>query len=94
MISSYDIRQNPERMLTKLCTAIGLRFAPEMLRWPAGPKPFDGVWAPHWYDAVHSSVGFASAEPDLPELSGDQIELLQDVMPAYAEMASAKLSFD
>lgn len=94
VISSYDIRQDPEQMLKKLCAKIGLRFAPGMLHWPAGPKPFDGVWAPHWYDAVHRSVGFASAESELPELSGNQIKLLQDVMPAYEEMANAKLSLD
>lgn len=94
VISAFDIRQNPERMLAKLCAAIGLPFDPSMLFWPVGPKSFDGVWAPHWYDAVHKSSGFASAEGKLPELTGDQNALLTDVLPAYEEMAEAKLNLD
>ena len=33
-------------------------FTPAMLSWPAGPRPTDGVWAKHWYDAVWKSTGF------------------------------------
>lgn len=29
-----------------------------MLSWPAGPKPYDGVWAPWWYTNTHKSTGF------------------------------------
>jgi hypothetical protein len=34
-----------------------------MLAWEAGAKPEDGVWAPHWYHAVHKSTGFAPYKP-------------------------------
>ncbi len=94
VISSFDIRQNPEGMLAKLCAAIDLPFDPSMLSWPTGPKSFDGVWAPHWYDAVHRSSGFAAAEGELPELNADQAALLADVLPVYREMAKAKLNSD
>ena len=40
-----------------------------MLSWPRGPRPEDGVWAPHWYHAVHDSTGFAAyrPKPDFPD---------------------------
>lgn len=50
--------ENPERVLQKTCDAMGLPFEESMLTWPAGPKPYDGVWAPYWYANVHKSTGF------------------------------------
>lgn len=50
--------ENPRVVLQKTCHAIGLPFEEGMLTWPAGPKPYDGVWAPHWYANVHKSTGF------------------------------------
>lgn len=29
----------------------------QMLSWRAGPKPYDGVWAPWWYAGTHKSTG-------------------------------------
>ena len=48
----------PEAQLRVLCSALGVPFTPRMLSWPAGPRASDGVWAPHWYDAVWKSTGF------------------------------------
>ncbi len=28
-----------------------------MLGWPAGPKPYDGLWADWWYRNTHKSTG-------------------------------------
>lgn len=68
VIDSDDIRRAPGAMLTKLCDRIGLPFTANMLTWPQGPKPFDGIWASHWYGAVHRSTGFAPPETDQPDL--------------------------
>jgi len=46
-----------------------LPFDPAMLSWKPGLKPFDGVWAAHWYNAVLSSTGFAGEEGPLPEIT-------------------------
>ena len=62
-----------------------------MLSWPMGPKAFDGVWAPHWYDAVHCSTGFAAAEGPLPKLTGKDAELCEAALPAYMAMAAYKI---
>ena len=91
VIDSYDIRQNPEGALRKLCAAIGLPFDPAMLSWQEGPRPYDGVWAAHWYGAVHRSKGFAGAEGPLPELNGRYAELLRAAIPAYEKLARSKI---
>ena len=91
VIDSYDIRQNPEAMLRKLCGAVGLNWDPAMLHWPVGGHPADGVWAAHWYGAVHRSTGFAGPEGPLPELTGRLAELAEAVLPSYRRMEAEKL---
>lgn len=87
VVNSADIRRDPEGMLRKLCDGIGLEFDVRMLAWPAGPKSYDGVWAPHWYGSVHRSTGFAGAEGPLPKLSGKLAELAEEAMPYYERLA-------
>lgn len=91
VIDSFDIRRDPEGMLRKLCDALGIGFDPAMLSWSAGGMAEDGVWAPHWYGAVHRSTGFAGPEGDLPELSGKLAEIAEAAMPAYRAMEARKI---
>jgi hypothetical protein len=91
VVDSADIRADPAGMLGRLCAAIGLPFSPAMLRWQAGPRPFDGVWASHWYNAVHASTGFAGAEGDLPAVAPEQRGLLDAALEVYAEMRAVAL---
>jgi len=58
VMDSGLILQNPESVLTQACNHIGIPFTSGMLRWQAGPKPYDGVWAKYWYTNVHKSTGF------------------------------------
>ena len=93
VIDSADIREKPEPMLTKLCAALDLSFDPAMLSWPKGGHPSDGVWAAHWYNAVHSSTGFAGPEGALPVLETEaQQELLAKALPIYERLAAQKLA--
>jgi len=91
VIDSHDIRANPREMLGKLCTEIGLDFSESMLHWPAGGHADDGVWAAHWYGAIHASTGFAGPEAPLPRLTGRAAELLQEALPYYHELEARKL---
>lgn len=91
VIDSADIRANPERMLTKLCDTIGLEFDPAMLSWPAGGHAEDGIWASHWYGAVHQSTGFAGPEGPLPILEGRDKELSDAALPYYERLAAVRL---
>lgn len=91
VIDSADIRKDPEGMLKKLCAAIDLPFDPAMLSWAAGPRKDDGIWAAHWYNAVHKSTGFAGAEGPLPVLTGRDSDLLENALPYYDKMAAHKI---
>jgi hypothetical protein len=91
VIDSADIRNDPAKALRGLCEAIGLTFDPAMLKWPSGPKDYDGAWAPHWYASVHASTGFAGPEGPLPELSGDLADLVARALPAYRRLEAVKL---
>ncbi len=91
VIDSGDIRANPEAMLRKLCDAISLPFDAAMLHWPAGGRPDDGVWAAHWYGAIHQSTGFAGAEGPLPKFEGHDAELVAAALPDYDRLAKLRI---
>jgi hypothetical protein len=88
VIDSGRIRENPEAALRALCGALGIAFLPQMLRWPAGPKPYDGVWAPHWYNAVHRSTGFEDPEGPLPDLPANYQRLADQALAAHDRLAA------
>ena len=91
VIDSADIRADPKGALTRLCAALGIPFTEAMLHWPAGPKPYDGVWAPHWYNAVHASTGFDDPEGALPDLPPEAQDLVAQALPHYERLAAFKL---
>jgi hypothetical protein len=70
---------------------VGIEYTERMTRWPAGGHPSDGVWAPHWYEAVHRSTGFESAEGPLPDLTGDAADLAALAMPSYERLRAYSL---
>lgn len=91
VLDSHDIRARPRETLTLLCSALRIPFTDRMLRWPAGPKPFDGVWAPHWYNAVHASTGLDEPEGPLPSLPPAFQSLVEAAMPYYERLAGFTL---
>jgi hypothetical protein len=58
VIDARDVLSDPRGLLERLCAALGVAFREEMLRWPAGPRATDGVWAKHWYHEVLQSTSF------------------------------------
>jgi len=91
VIDGFDIRANPRESLSKLCVAIGISFSDKMLSWPAGGHRDDGIWARHWYGAVHRSTGFETAEGPLPALTGEYAALAEAAMPYYSRLAQHKI---
>jgi hypothetical protein len=61
VIDGDDVLADPRAVLGRLCAALDIPFYENMLSWPAGRRTSDGVWAPHWYQAVEASTGFAPA---------------------------------
>ena len=91
VIDSADIRADPRAALTRLCKAVAIPFTEDMLHWRAGPKPYDGVWGPHWYGAVHRSTGFEEPEGPLPELPAEYQAIVEQAMPYYEKLAAHKM---
>lgn len=86
VIDSTDIRREPEKMLKRLCAAVGLPYTPKMLKWPRGGHPEDGPWAEHWYGAVWKSTGFAAAEGPLPQVPSHLQPVLDASLPHYRRL--------
>ncbi|MDJ0939775.1 MAG: hypothetical protein QNJ00_08415 [Woeseiaceae bacterium] len=63
VLDSRELLLSPPTIIRQLCDALDIEYSDSMLGWPAGPIPEDGVWAPHWYHAVHKSTGFAPYVP-------------------------------
>ncbi len=63
VLDARELLLNPAGVLSTLCALIGVRYSDSMLRWKAGPRPEDGVWARYWYHAVHRSTGFQPFQP-------------------------------
>lgn len=91
VIDSRDVLENPPAVLAKLCAALGVRYSDAMLRWPAGRRDTDGVWAPHWYAAVEQSEGFAPPGPR-PAAPPPGLERLYEAcLPYYRHLASHRI---
>lgn len=48
IIVSEQLQKDPEVILKSLCGYLNIAWNENMLSWPPGPKPYDGVWAP-WF---------------------------------------------
>ena len=88
IVDSDEMLADPARTLPKICDAIGIPWRPEMLQWSAGPKPYDGPWAQHWYGNVHKSTGFGQPKM-LPEpLIPTYEKVVAAALPAYLSLFS------
>ena len=86
VVDSRLLLTDPRSVLTKLLEAVGLDFHEAMLSWPPGPVPEDGIWAPHWYDSVHSSTGFAEYRAKQESVPRHIEPLLAQAAPLYERL--------
>jgi hypothetical protein len=88
VVESSALLADPPGVLARLCEQIGVTFDPAMLAWPAGPKSYDGVWAPVWYGNVHRSTGFDAPRPRSPEPLPERLaEVLEAARPLYERLS-------
>lgn len=87
VVDSGDVLRDPRGTLERLCTALGIPFSDAMLRWPAGRRETDGVWAPHWYESVEASTGFAPFVERTVELPRALMPLLDACRLYYDRLA-------
>lgn len=85
VLDSRELLLDPAGVLEKLCAHVGLPYSAAMLSWEAGPRPEDGVWAPHWYHAVHQSTGFAPYRPKTG-FPAELEALLEECQPWYERL--------
>jgi len=94
VVDSERFLKAPAHHLAALCAHAGVAFEPfaqRMLRWPAGPRASDGVWAPHWYAAVWQSTGFASPHAQDAVLDDAGRRVVDACRPAYDRLQAHAL---
>lgn len=92
VIDGADVLADPEGTLRALCAALAIPYVGAMLRWPAGPHPSDGVWAPAWYAAVERSTGFLPAAPRSSAPLPDALaRIAEQARPHYEALARHRL---
>ena len=82
IVDSRELLLDPRGVLAALCDHLDIPFYDDMLSWEAGPREEDGIWAPHWYHAVHKSTGF-SAYRHKTEFPDQLRPLLAECAPWY-----------
>ena len=94
VIDAEDLLADPPSLLKALCGALKIPFRVEMLRWPAGPRPTDGVWAPAWYGAVEQSTCFAApARPPSTAALEDKLRRIAELArPFYEHLRGHRLT--
>ncbi len=88
VVDARRLLLDPPRVLAAVCDRLDIPWDPAMLSWPAGARPEDGVWAPHWYEAVHRSTGFRPYRPKDDPVPDSLLPLLDACRPHYDRLAS------
>ncbi len=92
VIDADAFLKQPEAHLRALCDVLRIPFTPRMLRWPAGARASDGVWAPYWYDAVLKSTGFEPWRKRDRHVPSEHRSLIDDCMPHYEMLFARRLA--
>lgn len=58
VLDSSELLKDPKSIWQQLCDRLNIDFDPAVLKWEAGARPEDGVWAKYWYANVHQTNGF------------------------------------
>ena len=91
VIDTGDLLRQPQAQLRAWCARLDLDFDPRMLRWPPGPRATDGVWAPHWYDAVLRSTGFEPWRERDRRVPQEHRAVIDKCMPLYEALYARRL---
>jgi hypothetical protein len=83
ILDSRELLLDPPGVLDQLCRRLDIPFDSAMLSWSAGRRAEDGVWAPHWYDNLHRSTGFAPYHPQTKLVPPHLEDVLAECRPYY-----------
>lgn len=92
-IYANDLVADPRRILSRLCTHLGIPFLEQMLHWEPALKGSNLVFtgelstlASTWYSTVADSQGFIPYEPEFVDFPSELIPLLETCQPYYEEL--------
>ena len=91
VLDARDVLENPRRMLTLLCEAVGVEFCESMLSWPVGPRGTDGIWAKHWYANVEKTTGFEPYRSKPDAVPDSLVDLYAECMEHYDALHAQRL---
>ncbi len=91
ILDTRKVLLNPRKVLKKLCDLIGITFDEAMLRWKAGARPEDGIWAPYFYGNIHRSTGYIPYQPKTEPFPEKLIPLLKECKPHYEQLRNLAL---
>ncbi|RXH82322.1 hypothetical protein DVH24_036663 [Malus domestica] len=99
IVDAAELQLDPEATLSGLCEDLDIPFQPTMLnlaflfmksfqrnfllRWEAGPKAIDAVWAPWWYETAHKSTGFQPPTKYPVPFPMSLYDVLEQSLPFY-----------
>jgi hypothetical protein len=83
VLDARELLLDPQHVLRTACERLGIGFDEKMLSWQAGPRPENGVWAPHWYHNVHKSTGFGQYREKTDPFPSRLSEVLEACRPHY-----------
>jgi len=90
VIDAADLRDSPETYLPRLCSKLNISWDPRMLQWDAGLKPYDGIWASHWYPSVKTSTSFVNKIQN-EEFSNTVLNFAAMAEDSYHELLTYKI---
>lgn len=91
VIDSRDVLEIPRGVLGSLCSRVGVPFDEAMLSWEPGPRPEDGVWAPHWYASVEKSTSFGQYTPKPDKVPSRLHGVLAECQSLYDVLADHRI---
>jgi len=91
VLDSETLLENPKTCLQALCKFLNISFDAAMLKWEAGARKEDGVWAKHWYHNVHQSTEFQSYKKENFVMKDNLEELAEACLPYYQLLLKKRL---
>lgn len=93
VIDADDLCANPSAVLFGLCSALGIQYYDEMLKWNARSHSYDGIWGDYWYRSVNKSSGFSVREGINEKQSISQAQLINEAEPYFEILNKYKITF-
>lgn len=85
VVAGKSILDDPTTLLSRLCAALDIPYTDAMLSWSAGRHPYDGVWAPAWYQSVERSTGFTRPSEVIHAPLPEHLRRIADAAQPYYE---------